>query len=113
MAKYYGTIGFVDTVETPEDSGIWKEVITERKYIGEVVRNSRRWQDSQNLNDNLNINNEIIIVMDEYAIKNFHALRYAEFMGAYWKISNVQVEHPHLRLTIGGVYNRQDPDGSA
>lgn len=109
MAKYYGTIGFVDTVEIPLGSGIWKEVITERKYIGEVIRNSRKWQASQTLNDDLNISNEIVIVMDEYAIKNFHALRYIEYMGAYWKISNVLVEHPHLRLTIGGVYNRQEP----
>ena len=107
MAKYYGRIGFIETREVPEGSGIWKEIVTERLYFGDVVRNSRRWQGAETLNDDLNISNEIVVVMDEYAIHNFHAMRYIEYMGAYWKITNVQVEHPHLRLTIGGVYNRE------
>lgn len=113
MAKYYGRIGFIETKEVPSGSGIWVEVPTEHYYVGEVVRNSRRWQAGEKLNDNLNISNEIIVVMDEYAIHNFHAMRYIEFMGAFWDISNVLVEHPHLRLTIGGVYNREDPNGIA
>lgn len=107
MAKYYGRIGFVVTKEDPVGSGIWKEIVTERPYFGDVIRNSRRWQGAETLNDDLNISNEIVVVMDEYAIHNFHAMRYIEYMGAYWKITNVQVEHPHLRLTIGGVYNRE------
>lgn len=107
MARYYGRIGFVETVESPEGSGIWVESTTERLYFGEVTRNSRRWQTAEKLNDDLNISNEILIVMDEYAIRNFHSIRYLEFMGALWKINNIQVEHPHLRLTVGGVYNRE------
>lgn len=99
------------STETPPGSGIWVEVPTERYYVGELVRNTRRWQAGEKLNDNLNINNEIVIVMDEYAIHNFHAMRYIEFMGAFWSISNATVEHPHIRLSIGGVYNRQDPNG--
>jgi hypothetical protein len=30
---------------------------------------------------------------------------YVEFMGAKWKISNVEVQYPRLILTIGEVYN--------
>ena len=57
------------------------------------------------VNDNINISNEFSIVADPYAINNFHAIRYVEFMGAKWKISNVSVQHPRLLLTAGGVYN--------
>ena len=113
MAKYYGRIGFIEAQEVPAGSGIWVEVPTEHYYVGEVGRNSRRWQPGEKLNDNLNISNEITVVMDEYAIHNFHAMRYIEYMGAFWEITNALVEHPHIRLTIGGVYNREDPNGIA
>lgn len=105
MARFYGTIGFIETVEDPIDSGIWVEKITERHYYGEIVKNSRKWQGAENLNDNLNIANEFLVTIDEYALQNFHAMRYLEFMGVRWKITNITVEHPHLRLTVGGVYN--------
>lgn len=103
MAKWYGKIGYADTVEVRP--GVWEEGITERSYYGELVRNIRSLASSGNLNDNVNISNEISIVADPFANQNFHAMRYIEFMGAKWKISNVEVQYPRLKLTIGGVYN--------
>ena len=32
MARYYGRIGYAETVETIP--GVWEEVITERNYYG-------------------------------------------------------------------------------
>lgn len=103
MAKFYGVIGYVETVETTP--GVWEEQITERKYFGELTRNTRRTESSGNLNDNINISNEISIVSDPYANQNFHSMRYVEFMGAKWKISSVEVKYPRLILTVGGLYN--------
>ena len=103
MAKYYGVIGYAEAVETAP--GVWKEQITERNYYGDVIRNARRLQTADKLNDDINVNNELSIVADPYAINNFHAMRYAEFMGAKWKISNVEVKYPRLILTLGGLYN--------
>lgn len=103
MAKFYGKIGYAVTEETTP--GVWVEQITERSYYGDIVRNTRRLQASENLNDNINISNEISIVADPYANQNFHLMRYVEFMGAKWKISNVEVKYPRLILTIGGLYN--------
>jgi len=103
MAKFYGMIGYAITVETKP--GVWEEQITELPYYGDVIRNSRQLQTADRLNDNINIANEFSIVADPYAINNFHAMRYVEFMGAKWKISNVTVQHPRLLLTTGGVYN--------
>lgn len=106
MAKFYGKIGFIETVESPADSGIYVELATERNYFGDVLRNSRRWQTtSDQLNDNLTIDNEISIVADPYALQNFHSMRYVEWMGTLWKISNVTVEYPRMTLSIGGEYN--------
>lgn len=103
MAKWCGKIGFAEINET--SPGIHTEEIIIRKYYGDVTRNSRRLQSSENLNDDINISNEISIVADPYAELNFHKMRYAEFMGAKWKITNVEHERPRLKLSVGGLYN--------
>lgn len=103
MAKFYGVIGYAETVETRP--GVHEEQITERNYFGDLTRNTRRLQTADQLNDNINIANEISIVADPYANDHFHAMRYVEFQGARWKITNVEVKYPRLLLTVGGLYN--------
>lgn len=105
MAKFYGKVGYAETVETPVGSGIWKETIVERPYYGDLIRNNRRLQFANQVNDDINVSNEISILADPYANQNFHAMRYVEFMGAKWKISSVEVQYPRLILSVGGVYN--------
>lgn len=103
MAKWFGKIGFAETKETKP--GVWEEIITVREYYGDVTRNNRRFQSSENLNDNIVVSNDISIVADPYAIQNFHSIRYIEFMGTKWKIDNVEVSYPRLILTLGEIYN--------
>lgn len=104
MAKWYGTIGYAETVQrTP---GEWVDEITERKYSGDVIRNTSRWStNSDSTNDDLNISNQISIIADQFAYQNFHLMKYVEFMGVKWKITSVDVQHPRLILMLGGVYN--------
>lgn len=104
MAKFFGKIGFTKTEETAP--GVYREETTERDYRGDVLRNTRKWENGEHLNDDLNVNNQISIVADAYANENFFAMRYISWMGAYWKITNVEVQRPRLILTIGGVYNK-------
>jgi hypothetical protein len=103
MAKWYGKIGYAETVETAP--GVWKEQFTEREYYGDVIRNARNLQNSGQVNDNIDIANEFSILADPFAYQNFHSMRYIEFMGALWKITKVDVQYPRLTLTVGGVYN--------
>lgn len=103
MAKWFGKIGYAETVET--EPGIWEEKITEREYFGDLLRNTRRLQSASQVNDNIDISNEISIVADPYANENFHSMRYAEFGGTKWKITSVDVQYPRLNLSLGGVYN--------
>ena len=107
MAKWFGVIGYAETVE--DRPGKWKEVITEHECFGDILQNTRRLEGSDQVNSDININNKISIVADPYAINNFHSMRYASYMGAKWKITNVEVLHPRLILTLGGVYNGQQP----
>ena len=103
MAKFFGTIGFVEQAETAP--GVWQDQITERKYYGDVLRNIRRTRSDNKVNDDINVSNEISIVADPFANQNFYSIRYVEFMGAKWKITNVEVQYPRLILTMGGLYN--------
>lgn len=103
MAKFYGKIGYGETVETKP--GNWEEQITERPYYGDLIRNMRRLQSSDKVNDDIVVSNQISIVADPFACQNFHQMRYVEFMGANWKITGVEVQYPRLILEIGGVYN--------
>lgn len=103
MAKFYGAIGFADTTVTAP--GVHTEKITEYNYYGDVIRNTRRLQSTEYVNDDVSISNEISIIADPFAYKNFHSMRYVEFMGAKWKVSNVRVQHPRLNLELGGLYN--------
>lgn len=107
MAKWFGKVGFVETKET--SPGIWTEVVTEHYYYGDVLRGNVRWSQSQDsTNDNLRLNNQISIVADQFAYDNFRSMRYVEFMGAKWKISDVDsTQRPRLILSMGDVYNGQ------
>lgn len=103
MGKFYGSIGYGEMHETKP--GIWEKEITERTYFGDVIQFNLRTESSRNLNDDLNINNKISIVADPFAYENFHMILYVLWMGIKWKVTNVEVQHPRLILTIGGVYN--------
>lgn len=103
MSKFYGKVGYVDVIEVAPD--VFDEEITERLYSGDVLRMSKSWQNSEHLNDNLQVNIQISIVGDPYAYNHFHTLRYVEWMGTLWKITSAEPQYPRIILTIGGVYN--------
>lgn len=105
MPKFYGVIGFAQTVKS--SPGVFKEDIVERSYFGDMIRNTRTLQSTDQVNDNVNISNQLSIIADPYSQQNFHSMRYAKFMGAKWKITNVEVQYPRLVLTLGGLYNGQ------
>ncbi len=103
MAKWYGNIGFADTVET--EPGIWENKIIERPYFGDLINNQWKRQPSGGINDNINIANRISILADPYAMNHCSTMAYAEIMGSKWKISEIDIQYPRLILSIGGVYN--------
>lgn len=102
MAKFYGAIGYAETTETAP--GVWTSGVTERNYYGDVIKNTRRWQQGENLNDDLVVNNIISIVADPFANENIHTMKFVRWMGVAWKITNVEIQRPRLILTLGGVY---------
>lgn len=103
MARFSGVIGFGISTETAP--GVWEDVITERSYFGDVVRNSRQLRDDGQVNADLTVNNSISVLADAYANETFFAIRYVHWLNVYWVVSEVEVDRPRLILRLGGVYN--------
>lgn len=111
MAKFYGVVGFVRHVETTP--GVWNEEVTELKYPGDVVRNLRRWTNGNGANDDVGVNVNISIIADAYANRHMAEIRYVNWNGEHWKVSDVDASQPpRLALVLGGVYNGQNGPSS-
>lgn len=107
MAKWFGKVGYANTVETAPD--VWEDVIVEKEYFGDVIRNTRRLEGADEVIDDIAVSVTISIVADPYAYSNFHTIKYVEYMGNDWKVSTVDPAYPRLNLTLGGLYNGKKP----
>ena len=103
MGKYHGHIGYGFSSETRP--GIWQNTIIEKEVFGDVLRNTKRTENSGKVNDDITIMLEISFLMDAYAQLNFHLIKYATYMGTAWKVTSVDVVPPRINLTLGGVYD--------
>lgn len=103
MAKFRNKIGYAQSTQT--SPGVWTDVITERTYSGDVLRDTKQWKETANLNNDLTINNRISIVADPFAYENFSAMKYVIWHGVYWNVSMVDIQRPRMILSLGGVYN--------
>ena len=107
MARFYGPVGFGITKETAPS--VYEEQIIERNYSGDILQFSRRFDNAQQVNDNLAVTNKISIIGNPFAYENFANIRYVKWMGARWKVSSIEVDYPRLVMSIGGVYNGPEP----
>lgn len=104
MNRWFGKVGYSETVETAP--GVWTPQDTVHEYYGDVMRNATRWaMNSNSTNDNLTVNTQISIVADPFAIEKFYSIKWIEFMGVTWKITNVDPQPPRLILTLGEKWN--------
>lgn len=103
MARFSGLVGYAfEQVETAPD--VYTDHVVEFPYFGDVVRNTRRSQEGEYVNNDISVSNSIEIVADAYANEHFFAIRYVEWSGQLWSVEEVEVVAPRLRLRLGGVY---------
>lgn len=105
--RFSGKVGYGVTVET--SPSVYKDQIHERTHFGDVIRNSLKSGAGESVNNDLSVNNSISIVADAYANEHFFAIRYVIWAGAYWEVSNVELQRPRLILMLGGIYNGPKP----
>ena len=107
MARFHGEVGYAESVLT--SPGVWSDDITEFPYFGDVVRNNRKSEPGEGLNNNITVSNAISIVANEYAVDHIFAIRYVRWEGTLWTVTNVEVKSPRLILSLGSVYNGPTP----
>lgn len=106
--KYYGSIGYSITSEVRP--GVWMPENVEKEYYGDVLRFASRSDTPNKVNDDITLQNQISIVADPFTYQNFHFMKYVTYMGAKWRITNVEVQQPRLVLSVGGIYNDEDEE---
>ena len=104
MERFHGEVGYATQQEIAP--GVWDDVITEKPYYGDVVKNSARFAASgQSVNDTLTVGVSISVLADDELGGHIFAIRYVRWAGALWEVAEVTPERPRLRLRLGGVYN--------
>lgn len=108
MARFSGMIGF--SIDKEVRPGIFKETFVEKKYKGYVTRKSRGWDNSEYLNDTVNIQNEISVISDNFMNRHFGTMRYVRFMEQVFEITSATMDVDQHRITIslGGIFNVPD-----
>ena len=101
--KFYGKIGFIKTEETAPDK--YEEKTIEKDAIGDVTNAVGRWNKSDGINDDVELQLEFSILMDPYVEKNYPYIRYIVHNGVKWKVKSVMPKYPRIVLATGGVYN--------
>lgn len=105
MARFYGEVGYGDAREDPPGSGVWVDDIVEYPYFGDVIRNTRKLESGEFLNNDISVGNSISVVADQYAIEHFFDIKYVRWTGVMWTVTDVEVRSPRLILSLGQVYN--------
>lgn len=103
MARYCGLIGFSSTVETAP--GVWEDIITERKYYGDISKDFRKSSDKNKIIRDVSINNLFSIVADPFAFENLEFIKYVKYLGIAWTVESVEVQYPRLLISVGGRWN--------
>lgn len=105
MAKFSGMIGFSQESESGPETGIWTQNIVEKKYYGDVVNGTYKWNEGSKVNDDLNISNKFSVVANDFAISNIGYMLYVVWKGFKWKIMTAEIQGPRIILYVGGLYN--------
>jgi hypothetical protein len=109
--RFSGAVGSATSTEVRP--GVWEDVITERTYFGNIIRNTRRLEAPSLVppvvQGTVALDNSFSIMSDPDAYENYLNFRYITWEGQRWEITSVEVKRPRLILTIGGLWNGNTP----
>ena len=101
--KCSGKIGYARTEET--SPGVYQEIIIEKQYYGDVVRNTAQILDSNTINSSIKLNNSISVLCNNYMSYNLGCVRYLTFKKSKWKVSSIEIKDNRIIFTLGDLYN--------
>lgn len=107
--RFSGSLGYGETFENPVGSGIWEDRIVELPCKGEVVRDSKRADGDDAVNDDVVLVMSFSVIADDHALQNYTSIKYVEWEGSRWTVSSIEVRRPRLLIYAGKVYNGPTP----
>lgn len=105
--RFHGIVGYGETVD--KGVGVHGLVVREQDYYGNVLQNTKTFEDGDEVNPNVRVGNQISIIADQYAVEHFFAIIYVMWMGVLWSVRKVEVKSPRLILSLGSVYDGPTP----
>lgn len=90
--------------------GVYEDIITERKYYGDVTKDFRKDTRTDKVVRDIDISNTFSIVADPFAFENFQFIKYLKYMGVAWNVESVEVQYPRLLISVGGRWNGPNGD---
>lgn len=108
MNKFFGEIGYSITEEVRPS--VWVPRIVKQNYFGDVVKDTRRRDSAEYFNDKLRLSVRISVVADERLVQNAANIKYVEYLNEKWNVTEVELAHPRLILTLGDVYTGNDDE---
>lgn len=102
MTRFFGKVGYAESVRS---GGVVEDVITERTYVGEELRNTRYFATEDSVLGKVTFQTRISVLADAYALENFKNIRYIEWAGSHWLVDSVEAVRPRLILVVGDKYN--------
>lgn len=106
MNRFYGRIGFVKTEEL--SPGKFGEKVEERKYYGEFLSSGYDRDYNQAIIPNINLNNRISLLTDQYAFENAEYIAYIVIAKTKWAVRGILFEGRRCICTLKGIYQGGD-----
>lgn len=91
-----------------KEPDIWDDVIKERTYRADILRNARHFEQMDSLSGGVQINNQLSVVGDSFLFEHLSDIRYVTHRGQRWTCT-VEENYPRVTLTLGGLYNGPSP----
>lgn len=103
-SKFHGKVGY-GPMQTEISPGVVDLVIVERECYGESTRPGANSRLGETALPTVTLTNQVQILMDGYAMENYHEIQYLILDGVYWTVTQVEISRPRLLLRLGGVYH--------
>lgn len=103
MARYSGIVTYVTQAETVP--GVWTDSVNGHLMRGDVLRMGSSNQNGDKVHSDVTLSHRVSLVADEYALGNYHDIKYIQFNGRDWTVTSIEVQHPRIIVTLGGLWN--------
>ena len=104
MTRYAGKIGLkADPVET--EPGVYKEVINEVDFVGDIWLSPLRWSGSELVQDTITANHKISVIGTDEMFADFSDAVYVLWQNKKWVATSIEYIRPRINLVLGKLYN--------